>query len=103
MNVFDVGGIVTAIAVIVTLLIGTGIFIGINTILEIWYFGFGALIGEWFECVIVAAFIVKFLGGIVGGIFSIIWLLIKIGLSISVISYIGMFIYKKIKGNKAEE
>lgn len=68
MNIFDVGGIVSTIALIFTLLIGTGIFIGINTIFECWYFGWRALIGEWLGCVIVAAFIVNFLSGIVFGI-----------------------------------
>ena len=35
MNIFDVGGIVSTIALIFTLLIGTGIFIGINVLFDI--------------------------------------------------------------------
>lgn len=35
MNIFDAGGITTAIAVIATIIIGTGIFALINTIFEI--------------------------------------------------------------------
>ena len=37
MNIFDAGGITTAIAVIATIIIGTGIFALLNTIFEIWY------------------------------------------------------------------
>ena len=95
MNVFDVGGIVSTIALVFTLLIGTGIFIGINTIFECWYFGWGALIGEW---LIVAAFIVNFLSGIVGGLFSVLWFLIKLVVVIGVLGSIVIFIYSKVKG-----
>lgn len=100
MNIFDVGGLTTTIAVIITILVGTGIFIAINTLLEIWYFGIGALITEWVVCCIVGAFIVNFLGGLVGGIFSILWFLIRLALVIGVIGYIGYYLYNKFKGSK---
>ncbi|GAA0819228.1 hypothetical protein [Clostridium tertium] len=59
MNIFDAGGITTAIAVIATIIIGTGIFALINTIFEIWYLGFGAMVGEWLVCCVISAFIVN--------------------------------------------
>ena len=37
MNIFDAGGITTAIAVIATIIIGTGIFALINKIFDVWY------------------------------------------------------------------
>lgn len=103
MNIFDAGGLTTTIAVIVTLLVGTGIFIAINTIFECWYFGIGAMIGEWVVCCIVGAFIVNFLGGLVGGIFSVRWFLIKLVAGIAIVGAGGMFIYNKISGNKEDE
>lgn len=103
MNIFDVGGLTTTIAVIITILVGTGIFIAINTILEIWYFGIGALITEWVVCCIVGAFIVNFLGGLVGGILSVIWFLIKLVAGIAILGAGGMFIYNKVTGTKQEE
>lgn len=103
MNIFDVGGITTTIAVIVTLLVGTGIFIAINTIFECWYFGIGAMITEWVVCCIVGAFIVNFLAGLVGGIFSIIWFLIKSVALIGIIGAGGMFIYSKLSGKQEDE
>ncbi len=100
MNIFDVGGLTTIIAVMMTLIVGTGIFIAINTIFECWYFGIGAMISEWVVCCIVGAFIVNFLGGLVGGIFSILWFLIKLALIIGIIGYIVHYLYNKFKGSK---
>lgn len=37
MNVFDAGGLTALIALIFTLILGTGFFILINNIFEIWY------------------------------------------------------------------
>lgn len=98
MNVFDVGGITTGIAVIATIIIGTGIFALINTIFEIWYLGFGAMVGEWVVCCVVGAFIVNWLSGIILGLFSILWFLIRLGALIAGI----VFIYQKIKSKKSE-
>ena len=58
----------------------------------------GALIGEWLGCVIVAAFIVNFLSGIVGGLFSVLWFLIKLVVVIGGLGSIAIFIYSKVKG-----
>ncbi|MGG7179253.1 hypothetical protein ACQPU1_16910 [Clostridium paraputrificum] len=100
MNIFDAGGLTTFIAVIITLAVGTGIFILLHNIFEIVHFGFGAMITMWVVCCIVGAFIVNFLGGLVGGIFSILWFLIRLALIIGVISYIGYYLYNKLKGKK---
>lgn len=90
-----------AIFGLVCIVLGTIIFIAINEIFDIWYFGWKAMIGEWFGCCVVAAFIVNFFGGIIGGLFSVLWFLIKIVLIIALVGSVCMFIYNKIKGDKA--
>lgn len=87
-----------ALEVICAIILGTVIFLGINTIFDIWYIGRGAIVGEWFTCVIISGLLVQFLGGIVGGLFSALWFLIKIILIIGVVGGIIMFIYGKFKG-----
>lgn len=103
MNIFDAGGLTTFIAVIITLVVGTGIFIFLHKIFDIVHFGFGAMITMWVVCCIVGAFIVNFLGGLVGGIFSVIWFLIKLVAGIAILGAGGMFIYNKVSGTKQEE
>lgn len=99
MNIFDAGGITTAIAVIATIIIGTGIFALINTIFEVWYLGgIPGIITEWFGCCVVAAFIVNWFSGLILGFFSVLWFLIKVGVVIGGI----VFIYKKIKSKTSE-
>ena len=98
MNIFDAGGITTAIAVIATIIIGTGIFALINTIFEIWYLGFGAMVGEWLVCCVISAFIVNWFTGIILGFFSVLWFLIKV---VAVIAAV-IFIYQKFKSKKGE-
>ena len=85
MNIFDAGGLTNVIAVIVTLIIGTGIFILLHKIFEIVHLGFGAMIIMWIGCCIGGAFLVNFLGGLVVGVFSVIWFLIRLALMIGVI------------------
>ena len=97
MNIFDAGGLTSVIAVIVTLI---GIFILLHKFFEIVHLGFGAMITMWFGCCIVGAFIVNFLGGLVGGVFSVLWFLIRLALMIGVIGYIGYYLYNKFKGSK---
>ncbi len=86
------------LTVICAIILGTVIFLGINTIFDIWYVGCGAMVGEWFVCVIISGILVQFLGGIVGGLFSALWFLIKIVLIIAVVGGIIMFIYDKVRG-----
>lgn len=85
---------------ILSLILGTIIFVGVNTIFEIWYFNWTALFGEWFACCVVAYMIIGFLGGLVGGIFSVIWFLIRLALVIGILGYLGYYLYNKFKGNK---
>lgn len=101
MNIFDAGGLTAFIALVATIIGGTAIFILLHKIFNIVHFGFGAMASMWFGCCIVAVFIVNFLGGIVGGLFSVIWALIKVGAIIAIIGAIGRFIYTKIKGSNA--
>lgn len=61
------------LTVILAIILGTAIFIGINTIFDIWYLGCGAMVGEWFTCVVIVGILAQFLGGLVGGLFSVIW------------------------------
>lgn len=98
MNIFDTGGLTTFIAVVVTIIGGTAIFILLHKMFDIVHFGFGAMATMWFFCCVAAAFIVNIFGGLVGGIFSVIWFLIKIGTIIAVIGSIGKWIYNKVKG-----
>lgn len=98
MNIFDAGGMTTFIAVVATLIGGTGIFILLHKVFDIVHFGFGAMVTFWFFCCVVAAFIVNIFGGLVGGIFTVIWLLIRVGIIIAIIGSIGKWIYNKVKG-----
>lgn len=103
MNIFDAGGLTTFIAVIITLVVGTGLFILLHKIFDIVHFGFGAMITMWVVWCIVGAFIVNHLGGLVGGIFIVIWSLIKVIVGIVVLGAGGMFIYNKVSGNKQDK
>ena len=99
MNILDAGGITTAIAVIATIIIGTGIFALINKIFDVWYLGgIPGMIGEWFGCCIVSAFIVNWFSGIILGFFSVLWFLIKV---VAVIAAV-IFIYQKFKSKQGE-
>lgn len=101
MNVFDVGGLVTAIAVIGSAIIGTAIFVGLHKIFNIIHFGFGAMISMWFVCCVVAAFIINIFSGVIGWILSLIWLLLKIALIIGVISLVIKLLHDKISRIKS--
>lgn len=98
MNVFDIGGITTFIAVVATIIGGTAIFMLLHKMFDIVHFGFGAMVTFWFFCCIVTAFIVNLFGGLVGGIFTVIWFLIRVGIIIAIIGSIGKWIYNKVKG-----
>ena len=100
MNIFDAGGLTTAVAVIITVILGTAIFVLLHEIFDIIHFGFGAMISMWGGCCVVAAVIVNFFGGIVGGIFSVLWVLIRLALIVGIIGYIGSYLYNRIKENK---
>lgn len=100
MNIFDIGGLTTFIAVVATIIGGTIIFILLHKIFDIVHFGFGAMASMWFVCCIVTAFIINLLGGLFGGIFSIIWFLIRLALLVIIIGSIGTYIYGKVKGEK---
>ena len=97
MNIFDAGGITTAIAVIATIIIGTGIFALINTIFE-YGIRIGAMVGEWLVCCLVGAFITNWFSGIILGFFSVLWFLIKV---VAVIAAV-IFIYQKFKSKQGE-
>ncbi|MFQ7000022.1 MAG: hypothetical protein ACLRRH_01520 [Clostridium sp.] len=110
MNVFDVGGIISFIAVVISAIIGTGLFILLNKLFEIAYFGFKAMIAEWFTCFFIGAFLVNLAFGLISGVVSVLWFLIKIALVIALVGGAGFFIYSKVKerkdlssGNKEEE
>ncbi|MPM85918.1 hypothetical protein SDC9_133001 [bioreactor metagenome] len=96
MNIFDAGGVTTFIAVVLTLIGGTFIFLLLHKLFDIIHFGFGAMISMWFICVVVAAFIVNILGGVA-------WFVIKLGAMIAMVVWIGKNIYYKIKGIDNEE
>ena len=103
MNVFDVGGLVSFVAIVMSLIVGIGIYILLNSMFEITHFGIGAVVSFFFGCVIAGAFIVNLIAGIIGGFLSIVWGLIKIVAGIAIVASIGMFIYNKISGNKQGE
>lgn len=98
MNIFDVGGITTFIAVVATIIGGTAIFMLLHKMFDIVHFGLGAVITFFFFCCVAAAFVVNLIGGLVGGIFSVAWFLVRIGIAIAVIASIGKYIYSKVKG-----
>lgn len=101
MNVFYVGGIVSFIATVISAIIGTGLFKLLNNLFEIKYLGgFKAIIAEWFSCFFVGAFIVNLVFGLISGVVSVLWFLIKIALIIAVVGGAGYFIYTKVKERK---
>lgn len=99
MNVFDVGGLISFMAIVGAAIIGTAIFIGLHKMFDIIHFGFGAIV-MWFGCFVVGAFIINIFSGVIGWALSTIWLLIKIGLVIGVVGTGATFIYNKVVGNK---
>lgn len=101
MNVFDVGGIVSFIAAVISAIIGTGLFKLLNNLFEITYWGgFKAVIAEWFSCFFVGAFIVNLVFGLISGVVSVLWFLIKIALVLGLVGGAGYFIYTKVKERK---
>ena len=101
MNIFDAGGLVAFIAIVASLVLGTGIYMGLRKMFHIVYHGFGAVIGMWFGCFLAAAFIINLAAGLIVGVVSVVWFLIKLGIVLALIGSAGMFIYKKVAGSKA--
>lgn len=87
------------IGVIISLILGTAIFFGLNYFINIIYFGVLAIFGVWLGCTVVAYVIVGWFSGIILGFFSIMWSLIKIGLIIGA----GYYLYKKITSKNTGE
>lgn len=98
MNIFDAGGLVSFVALVMSVIIGIGIYILLNSMFEIVHFGFGAVISFFLGCVVAGAFIVNWFSGLILGFFSVLWFLIRVGLFIGGI----VFIYLKFKSNKNE-
>lgn len=83
---------------IITLILGTITFAWVFLKCEITYFGCGGIIAVWGLCILGVGIIVGIIGEVAGGLFSIIWFLIKVGIIIAIISSIGKYIYNKVKG-----
>lgn len=83
---------------IITLILGTITFACVFLKCEITYFGCGGIIAVWGVCILGAGIIVGIIGEFAGGLFSIIWFLLKAGIIIAIISLIGEYIYNKVKG-----
>lgn len=83
---------------VIILILGTITFAWVFLKCEITYFGCGGITAVWGFCILVVAIIVGIIGEVAGGLFSIIWLLIKVGLIIATVGSAGMYIYNKIKG-----
>lgn len=103
MNIFDVGGLVSFVAVVLSVIVGVGIYMLLNSMFEITHLGFGAVISFFFGCVVAGAFIVNILAGLLGGFISVVWGLAKIIVTIAIIGYGIMFIYNKISGRNQNE
>ncbi|CEP85335.1 hypothetical protein [Paraclostridium sordellii] len=52
------------IIIIAGIILGTGIFFAINTIMDITYFGCGAIVSMWFGCTIFSVVVIALLGEI---------------------------------------
>ncbi len=83
---------------VITLILGTITFAWVFFKCDIVCFGCGGIIVVWGLCVLVVGIVVGILGEVAGGLFSIIWFLIKAGIIIAIIGSIGMYIYNKVKG-----
>ncbi|WP_411169274.1 hypothetical protein ACH36K_01505 [Clostridium sp. MB05] len=85
---------------IVILILGTIVSIGVYSKLDIPYMGCSGMIAIWAGSVFVVGSIVTILGELMGGVFSLIWFLIRLALIIGVIGSIGYYLYNKFKANK---
>lgn len=72
------------LTVLVSLILGSILFAFLNKIFDVFYFGFKGIFGTWFGCVVViGVFVSKIfesMGTLFSFIFSLLWLLIKVGL-----------------------
>lgn len=84
---------------IITFILGTVTFAGVFLKCEITYIGCGGIIAVWGLCILGVGIIVSIIGEVAGGLFSIIWFLIKVGIIIIIVSSAGKYIYNKIKGD----
>lgn len=100
MNIFDLGGFISLIALVISVVIGTIIFKLLHKGFHIVHLGFGAVIGMWCGCCIIGAFIVNVFSGILFWSLSAIWILIRIGLLITILGGLVRFIFIKVNGNR---
>ncbi|SHJ87064.1 hypothetical protein SAMN02745248_01175 [Hathewaya proteolytica DSM 3090] len=100
MNIFDAGGLVSFVALVMSLIVGIGIYMLLNNLFEIKHFGFGALISFFFGCVLAGAFIVNIIAGLLGGFLSVVWGLAKIIAIIAILGYGIILIYNKVTAKK---
>lgn len=84
---------------IITFILGTATFAGVFLKCEITYFGCGGIIAVWGLCILGVGIIVGIIGEVAGGLFSIIWFLIKVGIIITIVGSASKYIYNKMKGN----
>ncbi|GIM33706.1 twin-arginine translocase TatA/TatE family subunit [Paraclostridium bifermentans] len=74
------------LAVILGLVVGTGVFFALNSMMEITYLGCGAIGSLWFGCVMFTTITFMFLGGFMMGILK--WIII-LGVILVVLGLIG--------------
>lgn len=74
------------LAVILGLVVGTGVFFALNSMMEITYLGCGAIGSLWFGCVMFTTIAFIFLGGFMMGILK--WIMI-VGVILVVLGLIG--------------
>ncbi|MBE6054185.1 MAG: hypothetical protein E7212_09780 [Clostridium sartagoforme] len=82
---------------IIILILGSIIFLGLYSRLEISHRGCGRMIAIWAGCVLVVGLVLTILTELVGGVFSVLWFLIRLALMIGVVGYIGYYLYNKFK------
>lgn len=75
-----------AIAVILGLIVGTGVFFLLNQVMDITYFGCGAIGSLWFGCVMFTIIAFMLLGGFVLGLLK--WVLIG-GVILAIVGFVG--------------
>lgn len=83
---------------VIIVILGTITFAWVFLKCEITYFGCSGIIAVWGLCILGVGIIVSIVGEVTGGLFSIVWFLIKVGFIITIVVSVGKYIYNKVKG-----
>lgn len=87
----------------IILILGTIAFAFVFFKCNITYIGCGGIIFVWGLCVLGVGIVISIIGEIAGGLFSIAWVLIKLGAIVATVITIGKYIRNKLNGVDSKE